>query len=75
MNEIIAFLLQQPAALYAVRQSVRFTNDLNLLEYWYRGLPYVVNVLKLAVERFKLFQQDFASIRRKYNIASPNAVW
>ena len=38
MDEIIAFLLQLPAELEVVRQSVCFTNDLNLLEYWYRRL-------------------------------------
>ena len=62
MDEIIAFLLQLPAELEVVRQSVDFSNDLNLLEYWYRRLEYAVNVLKLVVERAKLFQQDFDGI-------------
>ena len=62
MDEIIAFLLQLPPELEVVRQSVHFTNDLNLLEYWYRRLEYATNVLKLVVERGKLFQQDFAGI-------------
>ena len=61
-DEIIAFLLQLPAELEVVRQSVDFSNDLNLLEYWYRRLEYAVNVLKLVVERAKLFQQDFDGI-------------
>ena len=60
MDEIIAFLLQLPAELEVVRQSVDFTNDHNLLEYWYRRLEYAVNVLKLVVERAELFQQGFA---------------
>ena len=62
MDEIIAFLLQLPAELDVVRQSVDFSNDLNLLEYWYRRLDYAVNVLKLIVERAELFQQDFDGI-------------
>ena len=62
MDEIIAFLLQSPAELDILRQSVDFTNDLNLLEYCYRRLEYAVNVLKLVVERAELFQQDFAGI-------------
>ena len=62
MDEIIAFLLQLPAELDVARQSVDFSNDLNLLEYWYRRLEYAVNVLKLVVERAKLFQQDFDGI-------------
>ena len=62
MDEIIAFLLRLPAELEVVRQSVDFTNYLNLLEYWYRRLEYAVNVLKLVVERAELFQQDFAGI-------------
>ena len=62
MDEIIAFLLQLPPELEVVRQSVHFTNDLNLLEYWYRRLEYATNVLKLVVERGKLFQQDVAGI-------------
>ena len=62
MDEIIAFLLQLPAELEVVRQSVDFANDHNLLEYWYRRLEYAVNVLKLVVERAELFQQDFAGI-------------
>ena len=61
-DEIIAFLLQLPAELEVVRQSVDFSNDLNLLEYWYRRLEYAVNVLKLVVERAELFQQDFDGI-------------
>ena len=60
MDEIIAFLLQLPAELEVVRQSVDFNNDHNLLEYWYRRLEYAVNVLKLVVERAELFQQGFA---------------
>ena len=62
MDEIIAFLLQLPAELEVVRQSVNFSNDLNLLEYWYRRLEYAVNVLKLVVEKTELFQQDFVGI-------------
>ena len=62
MDEIIAFLLQLPTELEVVKQSVRFPNDLNLLEYWYRRLEYAVNVLKVVVERVELFQQDFAGI-------------
>ena len=62
MTESFAFFLQLPAELEVMRQSVRFTNDLNLLEYWYRRLEYVVNMLKLVVERADLFQQDFAGI-------------
>ena len=62
MDEIIAFLLQLPAELEVVRQSVDLSNDLNLLEYWYRRLEYAVNVLKLVVERADLFQQDFDGI-------------
>ena len=62
MDEIIAFLLQLPAELDVARQSVDFSNDLNLLEYWYRRLEYAVNVLKLVVERAELFQQDFDGI-------------
>ena len=61
-DEIIAFLLQLPAELEVVRQSVNFSNDLNLLEYWYRRLEYAVNVLKLVVEKTELFQQDLAGI-------------
>ena len=38
MDEIIALLLQLPPELEVVRQSARFTNDLNLLEYWFRRL-------------------------------------
>ena len=38
MDEVIAFSLQLPAELEVVRQSDDFTNDLNLLEYWYRRL-------------------------------------
>ena len=62
MTESFAFFLQLPAELEVMRQSVRFTNDLNLLEYWYRRLEYVVNMLKLVVERADLFQQNFAGI-------------
>ena len=62
VDEIISFLLQLPTEFAAVMQSVRFTNDLNVLEYWYGRLEYAVNVLKLIVERVELFQQDFASI-------------
>ena len=62
MTESFAFFLQLPAELEVMRQSVRFTNDLNLLEYWYRRLEYVVNMLKLLVERADLLQQDFAGI-------------
>ena len=61
-DEIIAFLLQLPAELEVVRQSVNFSSDLNLLEYWYRRLEYAVNVLKLVVEKTELFQQDFVGI-------------
>ena len=61
-DEIIAFLLQLPAELEVVRQSVNFSNDLNLLEYWYRRLEYAVNVLKLVVEKTELFQQDLVGI-------------
>ena len=61
-DEIIAFLLQLPAELEVVRQSVDFSSDLNLLEYWYRRLEYAVNVLKLVVEKAELFQQDFDGI-------------
>ena len=60
MDEILAFLLQLPTELEVVRQSVHFTSDFNLLEYWYVRLEYAVNVLKLVVERVELFQQDFA---------------
>ena len=45
-----------------MRQSVHFSSDLNLLEYWYRRLEYAVNVLKLVVEKVELFQQGFAGI-------------
>ena len=62
MDEIIAFLLQLPAELEVVRQSVDFSNDLHLLEYWNFRLEYAVNVLKLVVERAELFQQDFDGI-------------
>ena len=62
MDEIIAFLIQLPTELEVVRQSVHFSSDLNLLEYWYRRLEYAVNVLKLVVEKVELFQQGFAGI-------------
>ena len=55
MDEIIAFLLQLPAELEVVRQSVHFTIDLNLMEYWYKRLEYAGTILKLVVERAELF--------------------
>ena len=54
-DEIIAFLLQLPAELEVVRQSVHFTIDLNLMEYWYKRLEYAGTILKLVVERAELF--------------------